>query len=401
MMTVALCLAAIGSMSAQKAAVDNAGKLAGKIDKLGEARTLIKGAMSNPETQNDARTYFTAGKIEFDAYDKAFQAQMINPEDPNAKPLDMADELMNGYRYFLKALPLDSMPNEKGQVKPKYSKDINNRIAGHFNDFFTAGANYFNEKKYYPQAYEAFMVYGNLPQTGMLGKLAEAVDPNQIATAFFNAGLSAYSGNAVIESANAFHKAIEAGTDQKEAYIYEIAAWQAAAQRDSTLVKEAQDRIMNVAKAGYDKFGMAEPIFLNNMINALVTDGKAEQAIAVVNDVIAANPDNGDVYGLRGFIYDRMNNDEASLNDYRKAAEMPSTGFETLRNAAKKVYLAGATKWNAIEGDEPALRNDVKVNYFEAAKAIAEKAAQINPTDSDLQNVLESIQYALDTYFNN
>ncbi|MDE7343374.1 MAG: hypothetical protein K2N19_05090, partial [Muribaculaceae bacterium] len=64
--TMALCIAAVGSMSAQKANVDGAKKLSGKFDKIEEARNLIKQAMENPETANDANTYYVAGKIEFD-----------------------------------------------------------------------------------------------------------------------------------------------------------------------------------------------------------------------------------------------------------------------------------------------------------------------------------------------
>ena len=84
-----------------------------KMHQLGHARELIKQAMENPETKNDPRTYFVAGKIEFDAYDNATKAKMINPDDTLANGVDMANELVNGYKYFIQALPLDSLPNEK------------------------------------------------------------------------------------------------------------------------------------------------------------------------------------------------------------------------------------------------------------------------------------------------
>lgn len=403
-LTIALCLAAVGTAGAQKANVDQANKLAGKPNELSNARNLIKQAMENPETANDARTYFVAGKIEFDAFDKATTAKMINPDDPTAKPAVMADELMNGYKYFLKALPLDSVPNEKGQVKPKYSKDILSKISGHANDFFTAGANYFNEKMYYPQAYEAFMVYGDLPASGMMGKASALIPQEQIGTAYFNAGLSAYSGNDVEKSAEAFKKARNAGYDQKEAYIYEIACWQTIAQKDEARTKEAQDHIMDVAKAGNEKFGIEEPIFINNMINSLVVDNKIDEALSQLNTVLAANPDNANLLGLRGYVYDRADNDDASEADYRKAADMANVDFETLKNASKKIFRVGTKKWDSIEGtsaEAAQARKDVKTNYFDIAKSIAEKAEGMNPGDSDLQTLMESINYVLETYFNN
>lgn len=400
----ALCIAAIGSAGAQKANVDQASKLAGKTDQLNNARNLIKQAMENPETQNDARTYFVAGQIELDAYDNATKAKMINPDDPSAKPAVMADELMNAYKYFLKALPLDSLPDAKGKVKPKYSKDILNKVAGHANDFFTAGANYFNEKMYYPQAYEAFTLYGDLPASGMMGKAAALIPAEQIATAYFNAGLSAYSGNAVEESAAAFKKARQAGYEQPEAYIYEIACWQTLAQRDESRSAEAQKQIMDVAKAGHEKFGLEQSIFINNMINSLVVDGKIQEALDELNKVIAANPDNANLLGLRGYVYDRQENDDASEADYRKAASMSGVDFETLKNASKKIFRIGTKKWDAIEGasaEAAQARKDVKTNYFDAAKQIAEQAQAMKTDDSDLQSLMESINYVLETYFNN
>lgn len=403
-LTIALCLAAVGTANAQKANVDQAAKLSGKTDQLNQARSLIKQAMENPETQNDARTYYIAGKIEFDAYDNATKAKMINPDDPSAKGTAMADELLQGYKYFLKALPLDSLPNEKGQVKPRFSKDMMGKIGGHANDFFSAGADYFNNKDYYPQAFEAFMIYGELPETGMLGKMAALIDPAQIGTSFFNAGLSAYSGNAVEESAKAFKKARLAGYDQPECYIYEIACWQNIAQKDETKMKEAQANILEVAKAGNDKFGLEQPIFINNMINSMVTDGKIDQAISDLNSVIAANPENANLYGLRGYVYDRAEKDAESEADYRKAASLPDVDFETLKNASKKIFRVGTMKWNELEGSSPettAARQDIKTNYFESAKAIAEKAESMQPDDPDIKNVLESINYALETYFSN
>lgn len=403
-LSLALCLAAIESVSAQKANVDQAAKLSGKTDQLNQARNLIKQAMENPETQNDARTYYIAGKIEFDAFDNATKAKMINPDDASAKGTVMADELIQGYKYFMKALPLDSVPNEKGQVKPKFSKDILGKIGGHANDFFSAGADYFNNKNYYPQAYEAFMVYGDLPESGMLGKMAALIDPSQIATAYFNAGLSAYSGNAVEESANAFKKARLAGYDQPECYIYEIACWQSIAQKDESKMKEAQANILNVAEAGHKKYGLAQPIFINNMINSIVTDGNIDKALEQLNAVIAENPDNANLYGLRGYVYDRAEKDAESEADYRKAASLPDVDFETLKNASKKIFRIGTMKWNELEGSSPettAARKDIKENYFESSKKIAQRAESMQPDDSDIQNVLESINYALETYFPN
>ncbi len=397
LMTFALCFAAIGSMSAQKANVEAAKKLSGKPDKIAEARSLIQQAMENPETANDAQTYFIAGKIEFDAFDKDFTNAMINPA--SVDKIKMGENLINGYHNFVKALPLAAVPNEKGKVDTKTPKTIANTLKGHVNDYFSAGADFFNGQKVYPEAYEAFMIYADMPeQDFMQGEKLELPAADR-GTAYFNAGLAAYSGNEIYKSAEAFRKARNAGYEDKQAYVYEIACWQAAAQRDSTMEQTAKEKIMEVAEAGDKKFGMEEPIFINNIVNFLVTDGKNDQAVAKVTELIAANPDNAGLYGLRGFVYDRMGKDTESVEDYRKAASIPNVDFETLKNAGKKIYRVGADKWNAIEGNseqDRATRADIKTNYFEAAKSIAEKAKSMGQgSDGDLDYLIESIDYTL------
>ena len=93
-----LCVAAAGSMMAQKQTVEQAKKLSGKFEKLEEARGLIQQAMQNPETSQDAHTYFVAGDLEFSAFDNGIKKGMIKPDDPSADPIALGYELLNGYK---------------------------------------------------------------------------------------------------------------------------------------------------------------------------------------------------------------------------------------------------------------------------------------------------------------
>lgn len=98
-----------------------------------------------------------------------------------------------------------------------------------------------------------------------------------------------------------------------------------------------------------------------------------------------------------------MGKDDESVADYKKSVSIEGVDFETLKNAGKKIYRVGADKWNAIEGngeEARAARLDVKTNYFEAAKAIAEKAKAMNAQDSEVDYLMENIDYALTTFFN-
>lgn len=398
-LTAVLCL---GALSTAIAATPNTLDLAKKAKSTSDARNYIQQALQDPQLNNSAETFYVAGKIEMDAFDNGLKTKLINPNDPSAQGTVMADELLAAYKYFLKALPLDSLPNEKGQVKPKYSKDIINKLNGHASDFFGAGADYYNAQQYYPQAYEAFMIYGDLPN-GILSANAQNFPPEQIATSYFNAGLAANQGGNIDASAEGFKKARLAGYQKPEATIYEIACWQTIAQQDESRTSEAQDNIMKAAQFGIDNFGIGEPIFVNNLINSMVSKGEMDQSIATLNNLIAANPEVANLYGLRGYVYDRMEKDDLSEADYRKASSLPTVDFETLKNTANKLYRVGATKLNEIEGsaaDTNAARQDIKTNYFMEAKALAEKANEMQPGDSYIQNLLDSIDYALTTFFN-
>lgn len=401
-LTFALCAATAFGAFAQKEAVDRASKMAGKLKDLTEARATIKGAMENPETANEARTYFVAGKIEFDAYDAAKNKLSVNPQDKDVDLSDLGNQLNSGLLYFLKAIPLDSVPNAKGQVKPKHIGDIVKKIAAHHNDYYTEGANYFNAQKYYPEAYESFMNYAEIPTLPFLGSHAPQVPDSARAVSYFNAGIAAYSGNEVLRAAKAFKLARVNGYHDPQCYIYEIASWQNLAQNDSTQEAAAAKAIRDVAEAGYRQFGIEQPLFINNLVNTMVTEENYDGAIALVGEEIAKNPENASLYGLRGFVYDRAGKSAESEADYRKAASLPTADFETLKNAAKKIFRLGQERWNLIEGNSEQARNErqiVKTEYFEAAKAITDRAKAMNSNDPDLDYVVENIDYALETYF--
>lgn len=396
LITLSLCSLAILTAGAQKANVEQAKKLAGKTDKIEEARSLINEAINNPETSGQALTYYTAGKIEWDAYDKNTAKQMVNPESVN--PIEMANELLNGYNYFVQVFPLDQVPNEKGEVKPKYTKELQKKIADKHNNFWEAGANYYSQNMYYPQAYDAFMIFGDMPDMELLGNQKPNTVDTLRAVSYFNAGISAWSANELDKAATAFRKARENHYTTPEAAVYEIACWQYIDQNDTTRAEEVKQNILAAAQAGYEQFGMAQPVFLTNIVNYMINSGQENEALNLVNNAINENPDLASLYGLRAFVYDRIGNDKASEADYLKAASMEGVDYDTLRLAARKLLRSGQTQWNEIDLGDPdilAKKNAVRENYFIPAKGIAEKAKAIAQDPTEMDGVLEDIDYLM------
>ncbi len=402
-LTLAVCFLTVCSGAyAQKKTVDAAQKLVGNVAKVDEARALIAEAMANPETAQDARTYYVAGLIEEGVFDNGYKRLALNRNDESVDQNAMYDAVIKSYNYFLQALPLDQQPNEKGQVKPKYTKDMANKISAHQGDYFDAGSVYFNNKKFYPEAFDAFMLYGNLPEMKELGKATPQIPDSVRAMAYFNAGLGAYFGNDVEKSAEAFALARKYKYPKPEAYSYAIACYQNMAQRDSTKVNFAAEKIFEVAKDGYATFGMQEPIFLSNVINTLTFDKKYDEAIAMLDKEVAENSENASLYSLLGFVYDRKGDELKAEENYRKVAALPTAQFDDLKRAARKLATIGTEKYNLIEGNSPEAkekRQEVKTRYFEEALRIAEQADKMKPNDPGVENIIESMQYNLETFF--
>ena len=115
------CLA-VGSLSAQMQVVkDVEHQLKGDVTSYPKAIETLKPAFTNPESANQAQTWYVAGKGAFDFVNNASAMQRVTGEmnTPQA-----AQFVLDGFEYLQKALPLDSVADAKGKIKTKYTKDI-------------------------------------------------------------------------------------------------------------------------------------------------------------------------------------------------------------------------------------------------------------------------------------
>lgn len=128
------------TLPAQKKNVDAAWRLVGKTESVDEARKLLKEAMEDEKTGSQARTYYVAAMVEWRSFEADQRKREINPKDASVTDDAMTSKLLQGYRYMLKALPLDSMPDKKGRIKPRYSNDILSQLDAKAYDLYRAGA---------------------------------------------------------------------------------------------------------------------------------------------------------------------------------------------------------------------------------------------------------------------
>src|SRR5665647_914548 len=89
------------------------------------AREAIKLAIQDSTTKNDANTYYIAGLIGYKENDALYQKALLNqPFDKDVK----GQAILESYDYLLKSAKLDSLPNEKGKIKPRFTKDIKAKL---------------------------------------------------------------------------------------------------------------------------------------------------------------------------------------------------------------------------------------------------------------------------------
>ena len=182
--TVALCLVASASFAQKKAVKEAQSIVKGTAPNFDEARTLIKGAMENPETKDMAETWYAAGFIEDQQFSNERTKQILG-QQPNEQVMYSA--LGSTLPYFLKSYELDQLPNEKGKVKPKFTKKIKDILSTNHVYYINGGAYYFDQKDY-QKAYDFFQQYLQISDLPMFqGEKVAERDSNFMTVQFYAA----------------------------------------------------------------------------------------------------------------------------------------------------------------------------------------------------------------------
>lgn len=387
-----LCLLTLGlmasaSISAQVALLkdaDKAFKGADNYAKYKSAEQLIAPAFTNEETANNAQAYWIPGKQAFKLYDDAQLQQQLG-KDVNL--LEMGEMLMNGYRYGLKAMDNDSVPDAKGKVKPKYSKEIAGLIAGHLNDFINVGSAFWDKQKY-PEAYEAFIAYTQIPENPRYGNLApKAPADTMAAQILYYAGLAAWQGEMLPQAADAFERMMKLGYNDMAAYDY---AYSVAYQ----LGDEAKK--LEYSQIAFDKWGNAKPDFLQRIIQSYINSKEYDKAMSTLQNAISSDPNNANYYYLLGVLYDDQNNKEKSMELFKKALDLDPAGAlynfsygTALLQQIERLEDSDAVK-NMSTQDYNKYRVETLNPIYRESASYLEKAYELDP--ENMRNALTNLK---------
>lgn len=386
LLTVALCVAATASF-AQKKAVNEAQSIAkSATPDFPEARTLIKGALDNAETKDDAKTWFVAGSIEDQQFSNERTKQVLGQQPDESV---MFDALGNILPYFEKALELDQMPNEKGKVKPRFVKDIKGILAANHVYYINGGAYYF-DKKDYKKAYDSFEQFLKISDMPLFkGEAVAQRDSNFMTVQFYAAVAATQLGDSKTAVA-ALERA--KSTDYRANDIYQYLCYEYEQAKDSVNLEKTLIE-------GMSKFP-EESYYLLSLINNYIYSNRNEQAIEYLNAAIAKDSNNAQLYDVMGRVYETGMKDFPKAEEYfKKALEINPDYIEALSNIGRIYYNQGVNKQG-----EANMINDAKQyqeelgkakEFFKLALPYFEKAHQLKPEEREYMTALRGIYYNL------
>ena len=387
LVTIGLCLMTT-VVFGQKKAVSDAERIAkdSKPD-FNEARTLIKGAMENAETKDDAKTWYVAGLIEDTQFSTENMKQILGQKPDEAV---MYEALGNILPYFKESYRLDQLPNEKGKVQPKYTKNIKGTLNANILYYLNGGA-YFFDQRNYKRAHDFFEQYleiADLPF--MKGEKAAARDSNFMIVQFY-AAIAAMQMDDPQQAIKDLNRA--KGTDYRRFDVYQSLCYVYDQVLKDTvgLEKTLEEGMKLFPDSSY---------FLNNMINVYISTKRNEQAMQLLNTAISKSPNNPQLYFALGSLYEVGLKDEAKAEEaYKKALDLDPENPSNIFSVGRLYFNQGVSlldKANSLNDQNQYKAEKAKAEeMLRKALPFFEKAHKLKPEEKDYMIGLRGIYYNL------
>jgi len=382
----ALALATCGF--AQKKNVSNAeAKLYDPVDYAG-AKKLIEAAMEDPTTSNQAKTYWVASQVYFGLFSEQGTKKDMNQEYDID---DMSNNLIKAVDAYKKVAELDAMPNEKGQVKPKYAKQITQKLnVGADCLFNTAADNYFKQK--YGQAVALWSKYIDLADSPAAEKLNLKSDTtyNQVKSYIIDASVKKNDGefDAI---------ALKYMEDLKADPKYSRAMYEWSYQAYSK--KGDSEKTINTLKEAIKKFPNDNSYFVGSLINYYRENNKDAEALSYLDEAIASNPKETQYYLIKAQIFLRKENFDKAIECSKQAIGIQADNFNANYFCGYSYIRKGETAMDAAgkikDNTKYKKAKDLALEQFKTAVTYLEKARSIDAKDVDNLNLLKNAYYRL------
>lgn len=353
-----------------------------------QAREAILPALTDSTTLSDAKTWYIAGNIGYGENEAFYQQMVLGKEVDKIKK---GQSMMESYDYYQKAWELDQLPDAKGNVKPKYSKSIVERVRDYFKvqvNMIGYGAALF-EQKDYEGAVKAFEIYLQVPQLKMMeGEKFDLTDSTYKMIKYYTA--IAATNAKMTETAIKYYEDLK-DDDYEALNVFQLLYEQYKSKEDTV-------KYVQVLKDGFEKFPK-ESWFLQNLINYYIYTKKTDEAMTYLNKAIERDPNNAQYNFVMGNLEESRNNPEAAMAAFEKAKTLDPTLSDAWAGIGR-VYFNRAVKMaddaNAIKENKPYLAAKKKADdAFALSLPYFEKARELNPQDDDNNRTLRTLYYRL------
>lgn len=328
-----------------------------------EALNMIKAGEASLSNENKAKAY---NKVVDLALDKFLKEQVTK-----ADPAGMYDAAETAIQAALECDKYDNMPNEKGKVKPKFSKN-GTRLAPVRASLVAEGEARYNEKDY-KGASRAFGMYVDTNSE----KLFATGQPDQFGPqiAYF-AALSSFYAQEFDRAERYSDAALNDSTYANDAMTLKLNALQNTmkTKADSIAVQKKLEDL-------YAKFPNNQAVF-STLTGLLLSQGKKDEFNKLIDNALAVNPKNFAAVAMRGQSYMNERKWQEAIDDLKKALEiMPDNIPVTASVGNCYMYLAQekAEQISAkTNGRIPKAAEDVIVGVYNQAIDYLTKAKDMD-----------------------
>lgn len=385
-MSLALC----GVVSAQVKVVKDAEHILGtaKPD-YAAALNTIRPALTHEETKSNVNAWMCAGKAAIGVWDKMILSVQLGQDVKDDQKKAAAHDLVDAFTYLTTALPLDSLPNEKGKVKPKNSKEIHKLLAKNYRSYRNAGI-FLYDLKDYAGAYDAWEIYLTMPpKLNVKHKVVKPDSDGDLGQVYFYQSLCALKTDRNSDAIDKLVKARATGYSSKELYLYGVEAAR----------REKNDSVMlEFATLGAKLYGKQEVSFTLLLINDRLANKDYAACRTLVEEALAATSDDkvkSQLYDVMGVLDDSDNNFESAIANFQKAVVYNDSNAKAYFDLARVIYNESLR----IAEDESLGGLSKATPGLEKAAEYFEKAYTLDGTLSQIPETLYSIYYRLGVGF--
>lgn len=405
LLTAALLLLSVTLSMGQKALVDQAWSLAKKSEKpdFKQARKSIQEALAG-ESAEDVKAWYVAGNIEQRFFEKENgQAQF----GLAANEREMYQALANSYKYYLKAIELDMLPDAKGKVKPKYVKNIQKDFANNSDGYIQGGVYYFNGQDYM-NAYNMWNMFVEVRNLPCMADMAKKLPADSIyAMVEYNAAIAALNMEDDALAMKALLRAKGNGYEQNNVYKFIVGQYEVA--RDTTnliaTLNEGNQLFGNmdveITRRDGSTVVQKENYYILRLINIYIARNEYEKAVEAIDAVITNDPTNPEMLNVKGQLLEAQNDVEGAIACFEKALEINPNLALALGNLGRMYFNQAVEKNNALSEQ---ITNTAEFNAAKEADVLPlyrkalpyyEKAHTIDPNEREYMVALRSIYYNL------